>query len=96
MKKKFYAFISIFALLLISLFVLTNKNNNEILESNIENTRVEDNVSNAFAIMLETEAGSGVYEKSTSSTWFEEGYIFNEQISNCENGSTLTWDKDNK
>ena len=94
MKKKYYVFISIFVLFLISLFVLTNKNNNEILENNIENAKIENSVPGMFAIMIETEAGSGVYEKSTSSTWPGEGYIFNEQMSTCENGSKLTWNEE--
>ena len=94
MKKKYYVFISIFILFLISLFVSTNKNNNEILENTVDNTKVKNNIPGMFAIMLETEAGSGVYEKSTASTWPGEGYIFNEQMSACENGSKLTWNEE--
>ena len=47
-----------------------------------------------FAIMLETEAGSGEYQESTSSTWPGEGYIFNENLSTCENGSELSWNEE--
>ncbi len=94
MKKKYYVFISIFILFLISLFVSTNKNNNEILENTVDNTKVKNNIPGMFAIMLETEAGSGVYKKSTASTWPGEGYIFNEQMSACENGSKLTWNEE--
>ena len=94
MKKKYYVFISIFILFLISLFVSTNKNNNEILENTVDNTKVKNNVPGMFAIMLETEAGSGVYEKSTTNNWPGEGYIFNEQMSACENGSKLTWNEE--
>ena len=46
-----------------------------------------------FAIMLETEAGSGVYEKSTTNSWPGEGYVFNEQMSSCEKGSELSWNE---
>ena len=46
--------------------------------------------------MLETEAGSGTYEKSTSSSWPGEDYIFNENLSACENGGKLSWDEEKK
>lgn len=47
-----------------------------------------------FAIMLETEAGSGNYQESNSGTWLGEGYIFNKNLSVCENGSELSWNEE--
>ena len=44
--------------------------------------------------MLETEVGSGNYEMTTRDSWPTEGYIFNENLSKCENGSTLSWDNE--
>ena len=44
--------------------------------------------------MLETEENSGIYEKSTSSTWPGEGYVFNSELSRCENGGELEWDEE--
>lgn len=43
--------------------------------SNIEDEK-ENSVGGFLTLMLETEAGSGVYEKSISSTWPGEGYVF--------------------
>lgn len=51
---------------------------------------------NSLSIMLETEANSGVYEKSSSSDWPTEGYKFNQELSKCDNGGELSWDKDKK
>ena len=49
-----------------------------------------------ISMMLETEAGSGNYEMTTSSSWPTEGYVFNTELSKCENGGELSWDDANK
>ena len=49
-----------------------------------------------LSIMLETGEDSGQYEMTTSSTWPTSGYVFNSELSKCENGSTLSWDDTNK
>ena len=45
--------------------------------------------------MLETVSGSGEYEKTTASEWPTDGYIFNEELSKCENGGELSWNPEN-
>ena len=49
-----------------------------------------------ISMMLETEAGSGNYEMTTSSSWPTDGYVFNTELSKCENGGELSWDDANK
>ena len=49
-----------------------------------------------ISMMLETEAGSGNYEMTTSSSWPTEGYVFNSELSKCENGGELSWDNTTK
>ena len=49
-----------------------------------------------ISMMLETEAGSGNYEMITASSWPTDGYIFNTELSKCENGGELSWDDENK
>ena len=49
-----------------------------------------------ISMMLETEAGSGNYEMTTASGWPTDGYIFNTELSKCENGGELSWDDENK
>ncbi len=51
---------------------------------------------NTISMMLETEAGSGNYEMTTRSEWPTEGYVFNTELSKCENGGELSWDDTNK
>ena len=49
-----------------------------------------------ISMMLETEANSGNYELTTRESWPTEGYVFNSELSVCENGGELSWDDENK
>ena len=60
-----------------------------------ENNKIKPS-SSGIAMMLETSAGSGNYEMTTRSEWPTEGYVFNANLSKCENGSELSWDNENK
>lgn len=51
---------------------------------------------NTLSMMYETEANSGIYELSDAVGWPGEGYVFNENLSKCESGSTLIWDNASK
>ena len=94
-NKKIIIGVSIMCVIVISitLILITNKSSSKILDSNLENTT--DNLDNKapgmFAIMLETERGSGKYQQSNSSKWPTSGYIYNEILSYCENGGVLIW-----
>ena len=61
-----------------------------------ENKETKEVNNNMLSMMLETSAGSGEYQKTTASTWPTEGYVFNETLSKCKNGSNLSWDSDKK
>ena len=99
-NKKIIFGVSIMCIIVISitLILITNKSSSKILDSNLENTT--DNSDNKapgmFAIMLETQAGSGKYEQSTSGLWPGSGYEFNSTLSKCENGGILTWNEENR
>ncbi len=69
-----------------------DNSDDEMYTSNIEDEK-ENSIGGFLTLMLETEAGSGVYEKSISSTWPGEGYVFNENLSSCENGGELSWNE---
>ena len=51
---------------------------------------------NTISMMLETDTNSKTYIQSTDNKWPTNGYVFNEQMSKCEQGSTLKWDDTNK
>lgn len=96
MNKRILLISGILLTLGLSCLGLYNVNNNDrlIVENNKSNNKVVS--SNAVTMMYETEAGSDEYQISTDNTWPQEGYVFNEKLSACENGSTLTWDDENK
>ena len=90
MAKKKLLFFSIF-IIIILVFVLTiyniiYKNNNIYLNN-------KDAAPNFISIMLEETAGSGEYKVSKSNKWPSKGYVFNKEMSYCNNGSTLTWNE---
>ena len=91
-KQQQYARLSgiLFILIIINVFVHFNKINND-LEKVLQNKKYNQTIS----IMLETASESGEYEKTTASKWPTEGYVFNTELSRCENGSTLSWDDEN-
>ena len=66
--------------------------------TNIEDTptnKINQN-NNMLSMMLETDSGSGQYEMTSLSSWPTNGYVFNEQMSKCEQGSILRWDDNNQ
>ncbi len=97
MKKKVLIGVSgIFVIILgicICFYISKDNSDNEMYTSNIEDEK-ENSVGGFLTFMLETEAGSGTYEKSTSSTWPGEGYVFNGNLSSCENGGELSWNEE--
>ena len=82
MKKKV-----ILALILVVIFIFVNNKEKEL---NVLETKELNN--NTLSMMLETSAGTGEYQETTASSWPAEGYTFNENLSKCENGSSLNWD----
>ena len=52
--------------------------------------------SNSLTMMYETDYQSGEYQVSSDNAWPQDGYVFNETLSKCENGGILTWDDENK
>ena len=74
-------------------FIVDNSNDKIVLKNEKASSKMH---TNALTMMYETKAGSGEYMVSSDSTWPQEGYTFNERLSGCENGSTLTWDDERK
>ena len=62
---------------------------------NIEDTQTNkiNQNNNMLSMMLETDSGSGQYEMTSLSSWPTDGYVFNSELSKCENGSVLSWDE---
>ena len=95
MKKKYAIFTLITFILLVTTFAyfITLKQNN-VYKENIENNQTK--ITKGISMNLEQTAGAGDYKTVTQSGWPTEGYKFNEELSRCENGSTLSWDDTKK
>ena len=95
-KKKILLISSV--LLTLSLVTIIFFNNVDNKENNIiSNINKNEQVinSNMITMMYETESGSGEYVETKDTTWPETGYIFNENLSGCENGGELEYNSEN-
>ena len=93
MKKIMLCSIIIMSILILCLYYAQNSNK-KIYKNTVNSSHVINQ--NNLTMMYETEAGSGEYQVTSDTTWPQDGYIFNEALSKCENGSKLTWDDENK
>lgn len=91
MKKISNILLSISILLItLMLFVVEYNKNDEIYQDSTKTFKTN----NALAIMLDD--GNGNYNPSDSNAFPTSGYIFNTELSKCENGGEVTWDDTNK
>ena len=95
MNKKKVIVLSLFSLILL-LFVIILYGNKYKKQVYTEEGNNQIRTGTNISMMLETKAGSGDYELSTSSKWPTKGYIFNAERSKCENGGTLSWNDETK
>ena len=81
---------------IITIIIFNNMNNKE--NNIISNIKKDAEVinSNMITMMYETDAGTGIYEETKDTTWPESGYIFNNNLSGCENGGELEYNSINK
>ena len=87
--KKVIPFIFFTIIIIICIFSLKTDRQEEI-----KDTETKVNTNGFLTLMLEQDDGS--YQKSSTSTWPKTGYIFNDVLSNCENGGKLIWNDELK
>ena len=93
-KRKIIVFSTVIGIVLTTLIITNYLNNDGVV---IASGKSEESVNNkTFSLMLETSAGSGEYQVSTDTTWPGSGYEYNENLSSCENGSTLIWNEETR
>ncbi len=92
MKKK-YLIIPIIVVITITCYLCYQHFNRENIVFKNNAIKKENNM---LSMMYETALGSGIYQEQITSNWPTSGYTFNEELSNCENGSELSWDNINK
>ena len=94
MNKKKLILIGVSSAFVIAIIITTlsltlfKSNDNVILSDNNKNL-----INNSLlTLMLEQE--DGTYKESTSNTWPSGNYAFNSELSRCENGGELSWDRE--
>ncbi len=90
-KKKIVIFSIVIVILFLVISLLRNDNKTVLINEKKEDYLIN---SNAITMMYETETGSGEYQITNDTSWPQEGYIFNERLSGCENGGTLSWNSE--
>ena len=87
MKKKYIVMFSVLILSVV-IYICIPKTKEE--ESN--KTKPNVNTNGFLTLMLEQDDGS--YQKSSSNTWPGDGYAFNNELSGCERGGELVYDRE--
>ena len=90
-SAKIIVSLSIISIISITTNIYQYLNPREVL---IENKLSKKEQNNLISMMLETE--NGKYEESKDNTWPSDKYKLNEELSGCENGSEIIWDKETK
>lgn len=91
MKKRIKIGIIVILIISVSLVIYGLSNENPVLKEKIESQKK----TTLLSMMVEQTRGAGDYEPVTQSNWPTEGYLFNSELSRCENGGKLSWDKEN-
>ena len=81
-KKKIVIFSIVIVILFLVISLFRNDNKTVLINEKKEDYLIN---SNTITMMYETETGSGEYQTTTDTSWPQEGYIFNETLSGCEN-----------
>ena len=78
---------------LLAILILAFPEDNEVLSSS---TKAELKGTDSLAMMYEIETDSGEYQTTSDVNWPLEGYVFNAELSRCENGSAISWDDESQ
>ena len=84
--------IFVIAIFAITLSLTLFKSEENIVLSDNENNK---NLINNSFLTLMLEQSDGTYQESTTNTWPSGNYAFNSELSRCENGGELRWDREN-
>ena len=96
MKKKIIAVFSVFIAIILVLVIIVYNNSykNDVYVENKTNNK--NKVPGLISLMLETKAGSGIYNVSPDGIVPAKGYELNTEKSGCENGGTITYNETTK
>ena len=87
-KKRNLIIFSTFIILVIGIYLIVPKTKEEVDDK----TKPNVNTNGFLTLMLEQD--DGTYQKSSASTWPGDGYAFNNELSGCERGGELVYDRE--
>ena len=87
-KKRNLIIFSTFIILVVGVYLLIPKTKEEVDDK----TKPNVNTNGFLTLMLEQD--DGTYQKTTSNTWPGDGYAFNNELSGCERGGELVYDRE--
>ena len=87
-KKRNLIIFSTFIILVVGVYLLIPKTKEE------ESNKTKPNVNTNGFLTLMLEQDDGTYKKTTSNTWPGDGYAFNNELSGCERGGELVYDRE--
>ena len=96
MKKKIIVVFSVFIAIILVLVIIVYNNSykNDVYVENKTNNK--NKVPGLISLMLETKAGSGIYNVSPDGIVPAKGYELNTEKSGCENGGTISYNETTK
>ena len=94
MKRRCIVLFLVLSIFVSIIFYEKIYNKNIVEEKNVSKNIVSN--TNFLSMMLEQNYGAGDYELSTLNDFPTDGYIFNDLLSKCENGSELSWNEEKK
>ena len=89
-KKRKLIIFSTFIMIVIGIYLLIPKSKEDAID-NINN-KEKVNANRFLTLMLEQD--DGTYQESSSSSWPGDGYAFNSELSGCERGGELVFDRE--
>ena len=87
-KKRNLIIFSTFIILVVGIYLIIPKTKEE------ESNKTKPNVNTKGFLTLMLEQDDGTYQKSSASTWPGDGYAFNNELSGCERGGELVYDRE--
>ena len=87
-KKRNLIIFSTFIILVVGIYLIIPKTKEE------ESNKTKPNVNTNGFLTLMLEQDDGTYKKTTSNTWPGDGYAFNNELSGCERGGELVYDRE--
>ena len=81
----------VIAIIITTLSLTLFKSNDNVILSDNDNYK---NLINNSLLTLMLEQSDGTYQESTLNTWPSGNYAFNGELSRCENGGELEWDRE--